>query len=85
MTLLELDLKLRDLKINPKNYSLNGDLKSDAIILFHNFENWNVFYLDDRGGRSEEKIFATEGEACLHIYKHFLIEKDIADKFNLNT
>lgn len=85
MKVLELDQKLQDLKIDPRSYSLNGDLKPDAIILFHNYAKWEVFYLDERGGRNEEKFFLSEDEACLYIYMLFLKGKDIAEKFGLNT
>ena len=36
----ELKLKLDLLKINPNQYSLDGDLKSDAIILYQNYNKW---------------------------------------------
>lgn len=84
MKVLELDQKLRDLKIDPRSYSLNGDLKSDAIILFHNYAKWEVFYLDERGGRNEERTFLSEEEACLYVYELFLKGKNIAEGFGLN-
>lgn len=84
MKVLELDQKLRDLKIDPLSYSLNGDLKSDAIILFHNYAKWEVFYLDERGGRNEERTFISEEEACLYVYRLFLKGKDVGEKFGLN-
>lgn len=85
MNKFELDRKLKGLKISPQRYSLNGELKSDAIILFHNYTKWEVFYLDERGGRNEEKTFSSEEEACLYIYMLFIKEKGIAEKFGLNT
>ena len=44
-------------------YSLNGELLPDRIILSTE-DNWNVFYLDERGNRHQEKIFNSEKEAC---------------------
>ena len=85
MKVLELDQRLRDLKISSRSYSLNGDLKPDAIILFHNYAKWEVFYLDERGGRNDERVFVTEEEACLYVYVLFVKGKDIAEKFGMNV
>lgn len=64
---------------------MSGDLKSDAIILFHNYAKWEVFYLDERGGRNDERAFVTEEEACLYIYELFVKGKGIAEEFGLYT
>ena len=65
----ELKLKLDLLKINPNQYSLDGDLKSDAIILYQNYNKWEVYYFDERGGKNDEQAFNSERDACSYIYR----------------
>lgn len=81
----ELELKLKDLGINPSQYSLYGELAIDAIILYKNYKDWEVFYIDERGGRNDEKIFKNEEEACLYIYRLFKEAKEIQTKYNLDS
>ena len=40
MDIKELKVKLDILMVNPNHYSLNGDIKPDAVILFHNYYKW---------------------------------------------
>ena len=63
------------LGISEKEYSLDGSLNPDSIILYHNYSKWEVFYLDERGIKNSEKIFDSESEACLYIYKRFIDSK----------
>ena len=81
----ELKLKLDLLKVNPNQYSLDGDLKSDAIILYQNYNKWEVYYFDERGTKNENQEFNTEKEACNYIYNLFRNSKNIEIKFGLNT
>ncbi len=81
----ELKKKMDLLKINPNQYSLYGDLKSDAIILYPNYSKWEVFYLDERGGRNDERVFLSEQEACNYIYRLFEMSQSVAKKYGLNT
>ena len=67
----DLKLKLDLLEINPNQYALDGDLKSDAIILYENYNKWEVYYFDERGGKHDEKEFNSERDACNYIYKRF--------------
>lgn len=57
MTIRELKIELDVLGIKPDNYSLDGDLKLDAIILEDLKIAWNVFYLDERGNKKQERKF----------------------------
>ena len=81
----ELKLKLDLLKVNPNQYSLDGDLKSDAIILYQNYNKWEVYYFDERGTKNENQEFNTEKEACNYIYNLFRNSKNTEIKFGLNT
>jgi hypothetical protein len=65
----ELHIALQSLNIDPQSYSLYGDLISDSIILYQNYNQWEVFYLDDRGGRNNENIFYTEKEWRNYIFE----------------
>ena len=64
MNINQLKTKLDLLGIKPSQYSLNGDLIPDRLILFQNYYIWEVFYLDERGRREYEKKFSSEDEAC---------------------
>jgi hypothetical protein len=72
MTKDELEKALIARSIDPKRYSLNGESKLDAIILYDLKVKWEVFYLDERGGRNQEKEFNSENDACQYILKLFL-------------
>ncbi len=81
MNVKELKLKLDILRVNSNQYSLNGDIKPDAVILFHNYNKWEVYYFDERGGKNDEHEFNSEEEACNYFYKLFKEAKDIEDEF----
>lgn len=83
MTINDLKNKLSRLRISENEYSLNGVLKPDSIILYNNYMSWEVFYLDERGTRNNEKIFNSESEACLYIYKLFVDSEKIKQKFKI--
>jgi hypothetical protein len=84
MNRIELKLNLDQLNVAPERYSLYGELNPDAIILFQNYDQWQVFYFDERGGRNNERIFKSETEACSYIYNLFLESKEIKSKYGLN-
>lgn len=71
----ELIEKLNTIGIKARQYSLDGELKPDAIILYPNYHKWEVFYLDERGGRNVEKEFTSEEEALNYIYELFWQER----------
>lgn len=81
----DLKLKLNLLKINPNQYALDGDLKSDAIILNENYNKWEVYYFDERGGKHDEKEYDSESNACNDIYNRFQNSKIIEDEFEINS
>lgn len=80
-----LKLKLDLLGVNPIQYSLNGELKLDSIILFYSNTVWEVFYQDERGGKNDQKRFASESDACEYIFKIFKDAKAIESKFGIKT
>ena len=77
----ELQTKLDLLGVTSGAYSLEGELVPDNIILCNSYHKWEVFYLDEGGGRNDEKVFDSENEACEHIYKLFKESKEIEDKY----
>jgi hypothetical protein len=85
MNRIELKRNLDLLNVDPKQYSLTGELNLDAIILFQNYSKWEVFYLDERGKKNGEKIFTSENDACEYIYNKFRDAKEIEKKYGLNT
>lgn len=85
MDIKELKVKLDILKVNPNHYSLNGDIKPDAVILFHDYNKWEVYYFDERGEKNDEHEFNSEENACQYIYRLFKEAKEIEDKFGINS
>jgi len=81
MDKIELKKELDLLEVDSKLYSLEGELIPDNIILFNSYQNWEVFYFDERGNRNDEKIFFSEIDACFYIYKLFKEAKEIKEKF----
>lgn len=81
----ELIQKLNTINVNPNLYSLYGELLPDRIILYNSYNDWIVFYFDERGNRNNEKIFHSEQDACEYIYKYFSHQMEIAKKYNANT
>jgi len=75
MNRIELKDKLDLLGGDESQYSLSGDLEPDRIILFHSYNEWQVFYLDERGGRNGMKLFKSENDACIYLYQLFLNRK----------
>jgi hypothetical protein len=77
----ELKIELSELNVNPNEYSLDGSLVPDSIILFHSYNEWQVFYLDERGDRNDQRVFSSEDEACQYILKLFIDSKEIQRRF----
>ncbi|GAB2470149.1 hypothetical protein GCM10011375_41030 [Hymenobacter qilianensis] len=85
MNLTELKQKLDHLGVKPKSYSLFGELTPDTTILVRNYYKWEVFYLDERGGRNDEQTFLSESDACDYLYKIFAESRRIEIKYGVNT
>ncbi len=75
MNSIELKEQLDLLGVNEVRYSLNGELNIDSIILFNIYNEWQVFYLDERGGRNDKRVFQTEKEARLFVLNLFIEAK----------
>ena len=71
MDTCQLKQKLDELEISTDAYSLDGTLSPDRMVLFHDFKEWIVLYLDQEGGRNNIKTFASESEACSYLYNYY--------------
>jgi hypothetical protein len=73
MNIKELRLKLEDLKIPKRYYSLKKELFPDRFYLVKEDNGiWEFYYLDERGGKNEYKSFAFEENACKYFYKKII-------------
>jgi hypothetical protein len=63
--------KLDELGVNPNFYSLDGHLSIAGIVLQESYGTWTVFDLDERGNKSDTRVFASEDAACHYIYLLF--------------
>lgn len=61
----ELQAALRERKINPLAYSLDGGLPNEKYTLEHAGSQWSVYY-SERGQKTGERTFDSEDEACRH-------------------
>ena len=55
--------------LGQQRYPLNDSVQSNTYILEYNANErvWEYYYLDERGGKSDLKIFITEDEACKYV------------------
>ncbi|MDR2002374.1 MAG: hypothetical protein LBQ74_05025 [Prevotella sp.] len=78
MRVKELEQKIEELGIDDLHYSLYGELKSDSIILYQNYNKWEIFYMDERGSRKQLGVFDEEEQACNFLYE--LLVKDCDER-----
>lgn len=79
-----LEIKLRELGVEQSSYSLNNELTADCTILYHSYNEWEVFYLDERGERHQKGLFDNEEDACIFLYELFKKSKEIESEYKLN-
>lgn len=78
----ELKQKLIEAKINPKSYSLYGDLEPDCTILYQNYHRWQIFYMDERGGREMLNVCRSEEDACDFFYECMVNELHLNHQYS---
>lgn len=71
LNLIELERRLHEMNIDMNCYSLNGELKPDALIIYENYSKWEVFFYE-KGSRFNEKIFYSENDACNYLLNYFI-------------
>ena len=71
MNTQELKEKLRLIGVGESNYSINGFEKPDTFIFRDKGTIWEVFYLDERGGKNEFKEFYSECDAYEYFFQRF--------------
>lgn len=54
--------------VSPNRYSLYGELLPDRIVLYENYDRWEVFYFDERGKKNILKVCRSEESACEYIH-----------------
>jgi hypothetical protein len=69
MTLKDLYAAIEQLEQRQFNYPLNTQNQIDTYVLGYNKRegNWEYYFLNERGGKSDFKTFATEEEACRYV------------------
>ncbi len=67
----ELLENLNRLGVKESEYSFSGDFNPDTIILWHNHDKWEIFYMDKRGNRDLLNTTYSENEAYYCIYQLF--------------
>lgn len=72
----DLKQKLDELNIYEGFYSLDGTLLPDRMVLYQSYNDWVVFYFDERGNRERTITFSSEQEACQYLYEYFKRQKE---------
>jgi hypothetical protein len=65
--------------VSSDTYSLDGNFISDHIVLYENYNFWEVFYADEKGNKTLLKRCKNEEDACLFIH-NYLIEGFLSEK-----
>lgn len=68
MNLNELKDKLYWNNVPDRWYSLDEGLKHDACILYKNYSKWEFFYLDEKGGEHDYRVFDNDNDAFEHLW-----------------
>ena len=63
MTRLDLQSRLRAMRIPVASYSLEGGFPSEALCLSNNGHCWSVYY-SEKGLKTGEASYPNEGTAC---------------------
>jgi hypothetical protein len=72
----EMLIKIKELKIPDKNYSINDSLGTDKYIFRKIYDYWECFYVDERGGQNNDyHRFYDEDKACLYFIT--MLKRDI--------
>jgi len=83
MNIQELKQKLQLMGVGESNYSISGFEKPDTLILRDKGTIWEVFYLDERGGKHEVKEFFSESDAYEYFFKRFQSLYETGQKFGI--
>lgn len=69
MNIKELKLKLDELKVPNRYYSINGNNTPNTYILQRVYSYWECYYVDERGGQNDYHRFDNEHDACRYFWK----------------
>lgn len=67
-------LKLDDMKISKRYYSINGSNTPNTYIFRQVYNYWECYYLDERGGVNDYHRFNNEDEACMVFLEALIAE-----------
>lgn len=65
----ELKIKLDELNIPNRYYSINSNIASDRYIFRQVYTYWECFFIDARGGLNDYHRFDSENDACEYFLK----------------
>lgn len=85
MTKNELLLKLKKMKIDSNRYSLEGENRPDTIVFEEEYNNFYVYYFDEKGNKNDKKKFDTVNDAYNYVFKLFKDAIEIEKKFKIKV
>ncbi|MCF6182812.1 hypothetical protein [Lutibacter sp.] len=79
----ELEIKLDELKVPKRYYSLKKGLLPDRFYLVTVEDSyWEFYYFDERGGKNNYKKFLSEENACNYFYSKMIEMKYAWSAYN---
>lgn len=70
----DLKIKLDELKVPSRYYSINSNIASDIYVFRKVHIYWECFYIDERGGQNEYHRFDNENDACEYFLRTLIDE-----------
>lgn len=82
--IFQLKKKLRNLGIDDREYAFNDISQADSTVLYRNGKQYQIIYVDDRGGQTIIASFTSETKACNFMFGYFQKSKEIKRKYRLS-
>jgi len=80
----ELKIKLEQLGIRERIYSLYGKENPNTTVLAYRNRKWIVYGINERGNQHIDGIFETENDACEFLYQNMIEFKWIMDNAHIH-
>lgn len=75
MTVLDLEIKLKENNVPPIMYSLSESLPNEAYCLIYEWDEW-MFYYSERGHKNIIARFLRESDACRFVLDYLIREAE---------
>ncbi|WP_372520993.1 hypothetical protein [Candidatus Ruminimicrobiellum ovillum] len=77
MKIEELKKKLSAMGVPNRYYAINTSYLSNTYVLQKNYNKWEFFCTDERGGKNDYKTFIKEEDACEYMLEALKREMEV--------